>query len=198
MSSSSSSTNATSTTHTAAKSTRNFRLGLTQEQKADLQEAFNMFAYDGSETIDVKELKVAFRALGFEPKQDEIKRIIQERDPDGRLSIRSTHFFKWVDYPPWDFFPVFMPILSDDIHSLFYLPLWTHLSATGRINFADFLDIFAQKMCEVPTTEEILKSYKVCCPIHHKNYCHYLLSLYLLVIYPLNYWSVLSFHLSLT
>lgn len=100
MSSSSSSTNATSTTHTAAKSTRNFRLGLTQEQKADLQEAFNMFAYDGSETIDVKELKVAFRALGFEPKQDEIKRIIQERDPDGRLSIRSTHFFKWVDYPP--------------------------------------------------------------------------------------------------
>lgn len=36
------------------------------------------FDVDGSGTIDAKELKVAFRVLGFEPKKDEITRIMAE------------------------------------------------------------------------------------------------------------------------
>ncbi len=62
---------------------RNFKLGLTEEQKHDLKEAFDLFDYDKTELIDVKELKVAFRALGFEPNKDELKRIIQEKDVAG-------------------------------------------------------------------------------------------------------------------
>jgi Ca2+-binding EF-hand superfamily protein len=37
-----------------------------------------LFDADGSGVIDIKELKVALRALGFEPKKDEIKKLISE------------------------------------------------------------------------------------------------------------------------
>ena len=45
--------------------------GLTEEQKQEIREAFDLFDTDGSGTIDAKELKVAMRALGFEPKKEE-------------------------------------------------------------------------------------------------------------------------------
>lgn len=32
----------------------------------------------GKGTIDIKELKVALRALGFEPKKDEIKKLLSD------------------------------------------------------------------------------------------------------------------------
>jgi len=41
------------------------------------------FSSDGSEKIDAKELKVAMRALGFEPKKEEIKKMISDIDKDG-------------------------------------------------------------------------------------------------------------------
>lgn len=34
--------------------------------------------------IDIKELKVALRALGFEPKKDEIKKLISNLDTEGK------------------------------------------------------------------------------------------------------------------
>lgn len=47
-----------------------FRQELTEKQKKDIKEAFDLFDGDGSGVIDIKELKVALRALGFEPKKD--------------------------------------------------------------------------------------------------------------------------------
>lgn len=51
-----------------------WKQNLTIEQKEDLKTAFNLFDTDGTGTIDSKELKVALRALGFEPKKDEMKK----------------------------------------------------------------------------------------------------------------------------
>jgi len=45
---------------------------LTDEQKQEIKEAFDLFDTDGSGEIDAKELKVAMRALGFEPKKDSV------------------------------------------------------------------------------------------------------------------------------
>uniref|UniRef100_A0A8C7ACR6 EF-hand domain-containing protein n=1 Tax=Neovison vison TaxID=452646 RepID=A0A8C7ACR6_NEOVI len=56
---------------------------LTEEQKQEIREAFDLFDADGTGTIDVKELKVAMRALGFEPKKEEIKKMISEIDKEG-------------------------------------------------------------------------------------------------------------------
>uniref|UniRef100_A0A8D2NIZ6 EF-hand domain-containing protein n=1 Tax=Zonotrichia albicollis TaxID=44394 RepID=A0A8D2NIZ6_ZONAL len=56
---------------------------LTEEQKQEIREAFDLFDTDGSGSIDIKELKVAMRALGFEPKKEEIKKMIADIDKEG-------------------------------------------------------------------------------------------------------------------
>merc|ERR1712072_1238593 len=55
---------------------------LTEEQKQEIREAFDLFDTDGSGAIDAKELKVAMRALGFVPKKDEIRKMISDIDKD--------------------------------------------------------------------------------------------------------------------
>jgi len=56
---------------------------LTEEQKQEIKEAFDLFDTDGSGSIDSKELKVAMRALGFEPKR---------RDTENDLRCR----WRWI------------------------------------------------------------------------------------------------------
>ncbi|XP_070073497.1 uncharacterized protein [Drosophila takahashii] len=60
---------------------------LSEAQKCDIKEAFDLFDNECTGYIEVKELKVAIRALGFEPKKEEIKRMIAEIDKDcsGRI-----------------------------------------------------------------------------------------------------------------
>eukprot|EP00056_Hartaetosiga_gracilis_P005740 m.88415 g.88415 ORF g.88415 m.88415 type:complete len:170 (-) comp12264_c0_seq1:1250-1759(-) len=65
---------------------------LTEEQKLEIREAFELFDTDGSGSIDAKELKVAMRALGFEPKKEEIKKMIAEVDRDGSGTIDYNEF----------------------------------------------------------------------------------------------------------
>jgi Ca2+-binding EF-hand superfamily protein len=50
-----------------AKSRGVFRQELTDEQKAEIKEAFDLFDATGSGMINLQDLKVALRALGFEP-----------------------------------------------------------------------------------------------------------------------------------
>ena len=45
---------------------------LTEEQRQEIKEAFDLFDSEGNGVIDAKELKVAMRALGFEPKKEEV------------------------------------------------------------------------------------------------------------------------------
>ncbi|XP_030595277.1 caltractin [Archocentrus centrarchus] len=65
---------------------------LTEEQKQEIKEAFDLFDTDGTGTIDVKELKVAMRALGFEPKKEEIKKMIADIDKEGSGTIDFGDF----------------------------------------------------------------------------------------------------------
>nr|XP_056715528.1 centrin-1 [Euleptes europaea] len=65
---------------------------LTEEQKQEIREAFDLFDTDGTGNIDVKELKVAMRALGFEPKKDEIKKMILDIDKEGTGKISYNDF----------------------------------------------------------------------------------------------------------
>ncbi|GCB74723.1 centrin-2 isoform X1 [Scyliorhinus torazame] len=65
---------------------------ITEEQKQEIREAFDLFDTDGAGSIDVKELKVAMRALGFEPKKEEIKKMIGEIDKEGTGKIDFNEF----------------------------------------------------------------------------------------------------------
>jgi len=65
---------------------------LTEEQRADIKEAFDLFDPDGTGKIATKELKVAFRALGFEPTKEELKKLIADFDPDGLGKLSYEEF----------------------------------------------------------------------------------------------------------
>ena len=47
-------------------------------------------------TIDAKELKVAMRALGFEPKKEEIQKMISDIDKDGSGTIDFSEFLEMM------------------------------------------------------------------------------------------------------
>ncbi|XP_045478631.1 caltractin-like [Harmonia axyridis] len=73
----------------AYKKTGALKFELNDEQKNDIKEAFDLFDNENCGKIDSKDLKVAMRALGFEPKKEEIKKMISEIDKDctGRISF---------------------------------------------------------------------------------------------------------------
>ena len=61
----------------AKRKQANMKLELSEEQKSDIREAFNLFDTEGNGSIDTKDLKVAMRALGFEPRKEDIKKMVQ-------------------------------------------------------------------------------------------------------------------------
>lgn len=65
---------------------------LSEEQKNDIKEAFDLFDTEGTGKIDTKELKVAMRALGFEPKKEEIKKMIADVDKEGSGKLSYDDF----------------------------------------------------------------------------------------------------------
>merc|ERR1711920_611733 len=65
---------------------------LTADQLEEIREAFKLYDTDESGTIDADELKVAMRAMGFEPKRDEVRRMIMESDRDGSGTITLETF----------------------------------------------------------------------------------------------------------
>eukprot|EP00470_Lotharella_oceanica_P000101 CAMPEP_0170167470 /NCGR_PEP_ID=MMETSP0040_2-20121228/866_1 /TAXON_ID=641309 /ORGANISM="Lotharella oceanica, Strain CCMP622" /LENGTH=166 /DNA_ID=CAMNT_0010405507 /DNA_START=21 /DNA_END=521 /DNA_ORIENTATION=+ len=69
---------------------------LTTEQKQEIREAFDLFDTDGSGSIDKNELKVAMRALGFEPKKEEIAKMIQDIDKDNSGEIDFPEFLEMM------------------------------------------------------------------------------------------------------
>ncbi|CAL1612794.1 unnamed protein product [Knipowitschia caucasica] len=72
------------------------KMEVTPEMKQEIQEAFDLFDTDGTGVIDVKELKVAMRALGFEPKKEDIKKMIADVDKEGSGTIDFDDFLSMM------------------------------------------------------------------------------------------------------
>ena len=68
-----------------------YKQELNAEQKTEIKDAFDLFDSSGSGTIEPKELKVALRALGFEPSKDDINKLIADFDKDksGRIDFHE-------------------------------------------------------------------------------------------------------------
>ena len=88
---------------TRKKARSQFRQELTDEQKADIEEAFNLFDTNANGYITLQDLRVALRALGFEPAKQEIKRLISQltnnahnrdsdKDKEGMVTIDLNDF----------------------------------------------------------------------------------------------------------
>ncbi|CAG8706665.1 6417_t:CDS:2 [Funneliformis caledonium] len=62
---------------TSRKKKQKINSGLTIEQQEEIREAFDLFDTEGKGIIDIKELKLAIRALGFDPpKKAELKSMV--------------------------------------------------------------------------------------------------------------------------
>merc|ERR1712167_33421 len=70
--------------------------GLSEEQVEEIREAFSLFDSDASSAIDVRELKAAMRALGFEVKNEELKKMVSDVDNDGNGTIEFGEFLQMM------------------------------------------------------------------------------------------------------
>lgn len=61
----------------------------------EIKEAFNLFDTEAKGIIDVRELKAAFRALGFQVKKAEIRQMFIDMDKD--LSSATVTFDEFVE-----------------------------------------------------------------------------------------------------
>ena len=68
------------------------KIDMTEEQKFDIKDAFNLFDTQSSGFIDTKELNVAMRALGFESRKEEIKKMMSEVDKDNAGKVSMDNF----------------------------------------------------------------------------------------------------------
>ena len=71
---------------------RKRRHELTDEQKQEIKEAFDLFHTDKTGTIDYHELKVAMRALGFDVKKQEVLGLMREYDHEQSGQIEFQDF----------------------------------------------------------------------------------------------------------
>ncbi|KAI8503147.1 centrin-3 [Branchiostoma floridae] len=73
------------------KSKRRKRRELTEEQKQEIKEAFELFDTDKDHAIDYHELKVAMRALGFDVKKADVLKILRDydREATGKISYED-------------------------------------------------------------------------------------------------------------
>ncbi|PVF98239.1 putative CDC31-spindle pole body component, centrin [Serendipita vermifera] len=70
------------------------RPDLTEEQKQEIKEAFELFDSDKDNCIDYHELKVAMRALGFDLKKAEVLKLLKDHDKTGHGLMDYEDFAK--------------------------------------------------------------------------------------------------------
>jgi centrin-3 len=75
-----------------SKNNRKKRPELTEDQKAEIREAFDLFDTNKTGCVDYRELKVSMRALGFDVKKAEVMELMKRYDRNDTGSIQ------WEDY----------------------------------------------------------------------------------------------------
>ena len=65
---------------------RRGKLELSEQQRSEIRQAFDLFDQDGQGVIDASALKVVLRALGFEPRKEEVAAMIASVNANGDSS----------------------------------------------------------------------------------------------------------------
>merc|ERR1712224_1041816 len=120
---------------------------LTAEQKVEIKEAFELFDTDGSGSIASGELKVAMKALGFEPKPGEIEKLIHSVDDDGDGEMDYDDFERMMEQK------ILNKDQKDDLMKAFKL---MDDDKTGKISLANLKRV-AKELGETLTEEELME-----------------------------------------
>jgi hypothetical protein len=99
-----------------AKRRTHTRPELTDEQKQEIKEAFELFDTDKDGCVDYHELKVAMRALGFDLKKAEVLKILRDHDKTGHGLMDFEDFAKISMSLSW--LSPFLTVVSDVHRSL--------------------------------------------------------------------------------
>jgi len=127
------------------------KIDLTPEQRKEIEDAFALFDPDGTGHIAAKDLKVAMRALGFEPKKEEIQKIVDN------VKSRSKKSNKEPDQITLNQFVDIMSAklvdkdAKDEIYKAFRL---FDDDSTGKISFKNLKRV-AKELGESITDEEL-------------------------------------------
>ena len=119
-----------------------YKFKFTKEQNRDLQTAFEIFDKDGTGMIDIKDLKVILRALGFEPQEDEIKKLLStiNRSDDNDDNAKKSYSSDTID------FEEFKKIMNNKLRE-------SEEIEQLRIGFHSFTD---QKIKKDPSDQEFI------------------------------------------
>jgi hypothetical protein len=61
---------------------------LSEQQRSEIRQAFDLFDAEGQGVIDATALKVVLRALGFDSKKEKVRKMIADIDLDGSGALR--------------------------------------------------------------------------------------------------------------
>ncbi|KAK2194517.1 bifunctional EF-hand domain pair/EF-hand domain/EF-Hand 1 [Babesia duncani] len=121
------------------------RRELTEEQKTEIKEAFQIFDTNSMGKIDAKELKVVMKALGFDPTKEEIRSIMSKYDKHGGGTIDYQDYFSVMSTKMMERNPMEEMVRA---FKLFADP------STGTIGFKDLKRV-GEELGEVITDDEI-------------------------------------------
>eukprot|EP00128_Syssomonas_multiformis_P011780 Colp12_sorted_trinity150504_noHs@33310 len=124
---------------------RKKRPELTEEQKQEIREAFELFDSDKDGAIDYHELKVAMRALGFDLKKADVLKLLKEYDRDGSERMLFDDFSEIMTAKILSRNPV------DEIKNAFQL---FDDDNSGKINLRNLRRV-ARDIGEIMTDEEL-------------------------------------------
>ncbi|KAF4663671.1 Centrin-3 [Perkinsus chesapeaki] len=99
--------------------TRRRRPEISEEQKQEIKEAFDLFDTSRSGSIDYHELKVCMRALGFDVKKAEVLELMRDYDRQQTGSIRYDDYLeimttKYADRDPTEEMVKAFKLFDDD------------------------------------------------------------------------------------
>lgn len=124
----------TTATVRPATSASNPNADLSKNQLEEIREAFDLFDTDGSGTIDVRELRIAMRALGFEPRKEELQQLVSSVTGGGGSTSAGSSAQPAVGASAGN--------MTSDV-----------------ITFAQFVQIMTHKMSQRDSREEMLKAF---------------------------------------
>jgi len=146
---------------------------LTDQQKSEIKEAFDLFDMDQSGEIDVQEMHVAMRALGLEPSKEETEKFLLSADDDdsgviGYKEFENMMSKKLLKVEPFDEVKrVFRLLDSDDTGKISFNNLnkvakeigpgftddkvqdmidTADKDGDGEINLDEFMDVMKRRM----------------------------------------------------
>jgi len=71
---------------------------LTTKQKEEIKKAFDACDVEGSGYVRPLDLKIALRALGFEPRKNDVKKLFEKFDKDVKGKLCFTSFMEVITY----------------------------------------------------------------------------------------------------